>query len=108
MQPLSQSLDSATAGSLDRHGAGDHDQSYRFGRRPCASAPYPFSTRQYARLLIMRSRHQAGVFGSDDPRADLHPTVSSKVGTCGRRLADPAMSAVIRFRAICCYRATRC
>ncbi|MBV9357223.1 MAG: hypothetical protein JO023_17060 [Chloroflexi bacterium] len=44
--------------------AGDHDQPYRFGWRPRASAPYPFSTRQYARLLILRSRIQ------DDPKDD--------------------------------------
>jgi hypothetical protein len=43
-------------GSLDGDGAGDHDQPYRFGWRPRASVPYPFNTRQYARLLILRSR----------------------------------------------------
>jgi hypothetical protein len=31
-------------GSADGHGAGDH-----------ASSPYPFSERQYARLLVLRS-----------------------------------------------------
>jgi hypothetical protein len=45
-------------GSLDGLGAADHDQPYRFGRRPRASAPYPFSTRQYARLLLLRGRVQ--------------------------------------------------
>jgi hypothetical protein len=45
-------------GSLDGLGAGDHDQPYRFGRRPHASVPYPFSTRQYARLLLLRGRVQ--------------------------------------------------
>jgi hypothetical protein len=52
-----------TAGStdsLDGVGAGDHDQPYRFGWRPSAGVPFPFNTRQYARLLILRSRHQAG------------------------------------------------
>ncbi len=44
--------------SLDEDGAGDHDQAYRFGWRPRASVPYPFNTRQYARLLILRSRVQ--------------------------------------------------
>ncbi len=64
-------------GSLDGDGAGDHDQAYRFGPtsrawrpasgalgwRPRASAPYPprpaqrgFNTRQFVRLLVMRSR----------------------------------------------------
>ena len=43
-------------GSLDGDGAADHDQAYRFGWRPPASAPYPFNTRQFVRLLVMRSR----------------------------------------------------
>ncbi len=43
-------------GSLDGAGAGDGDVPYRFGRRPRASAPYPFSTRQFARLLVLRGR----------------------------------------------------
>jgi hypothetical protein len=47
---------SMTCGSHDGIGAGDHDTPYRFGRRPCVSAPYPFSTRQYARLLVLRGR----------------------------------------------------
>lgn len=57
MSPLS-SLPNAlpAVGSLDGDGAADHDQPYRFGFRPRASAPYPFSTRQYARLLVLRSR----------------------------------------------------
>ena len=46
-------------GTLDGLGAGDHDQPYRFGRKPTSSQPFPFSTHQYARLLILRSRIQA-------------------------------------------------
>ena len=46
------------AGSLDGDGAGDHDQPYRFGWRPRASVPFPFNTREYARLLVFRSRVQ--------------------------------------------------
>jgi len=46
-------------GTLDGSGAGDHDQAYRFGRKPTSSQPFPFSTHQYARLLILRSRIQA-------------------------------------------------
>ena len=42
-------------GSRDGDGAGDNDQPYRFGWRPRASVSYPFSTRQYARLLVFRS-----------------------------------------------------
>jgi hypothetical protein len=59
-------LDSPTWESLDGSGAADHDQPYRFGRRPRSSATYPFSTRQFARLLVLRGRVQAGEFGADD------------------------------------------
>jgi hypothetical protein len=59
----------STTGTLDGAGAGDHDQPYRFGHRPRASAPFPFSTRQYAHLLVLRSRVQAGLFAADDLRA---------------------------------------
>jgi hypothetical protein len=47
------------AGSLDGVGAGDHDRVFLF-RRPRVSAPFPFSTRQYARLLVLRGAVQAG------------------------------------------------
>ena len=43
-------------GTKDGDTAADHDEPYRFGRRPNAMAPYPFTERQYARLLILRSR----------------------------------------------------
>ena len=46
-------------GTKDGTTAADHDQPYRFGHRPTTIAPYPFSERQYARLLILRSRLQA-------------------------------------------------
>jgi hypothetical protein len=55
-------------GSFDGDGAADHDEPYRFGWRPRASVPYPFSTRQYARLLILRSRIQDQL--SRDGQAD--------------------------------------
>ena len=52
-----------SVGSRDGHGAGDHDQPYRFGWRPCAATPYPprpaqrgFNTRQYSKLLVLRGR----------------------------------------------------
>jgi hypothetical protein len=57
-----QQLQARTAsidGTLDGVGAADHDLSYRFGRKPTSSQPFPFSTHQYARLLIVRSRIQA-------------------------------------------------
>jgi len=59
-------LPQAPRGSLDGTGAGDHDAPYSFGRRPRASAPYPFSTRQYAHLLVLRSRVDADLVGRDD------------------------------------------
>ena len=43
-------------GTKDGQGAGDHDQPYRFGLRPRAESPFPFNTRQYARLLVRRGR----------------------------------------------------
>ena len=55
--------------SLDGVGAGDNDQSYRFGRKPRSSSPFPFTTRQYVHLLVLRSRVQAGLDGSDDLQA---------------------------------------
>ena len=56
----------STAGSLDGTGAGDNDVAYCFGRRPRAITPYPFSTRQYARLLVLRSLTEARRVESDD------------------------------------------
>ncbi len=67
---------SAIVGSLDGTGAGDHDQPYRRGRRPRLSATYPFNTRQYARLLILRSRVQAGLVGEDDDPCAVRQAVS--------------------------------
>ena len=51
-------------GTLDGRGAGDHDQPYRFGRKPTSAQPFPFSTHQYARLLILHGRIQAGALQS--------------------------------------------
>ena len=44
------------AGTRDGSGASDNDQPYVFGRRPRAIAPWPFTERQYARLLLIRGR----------------------------------------------------
>jgi hypothetical protein len=57
------------SGSHDGAGTGDHDVPFVFGRRPRAVAPYPFSTRQYVRLLVLRSKVEAGLVGRDDQRA---------------------------------------
>jgi hypothetical protein len=50
----------------DAAGCGDHDDPYVFGRQPRAVAPFPFSTREFARLLVLRSRVQAGLYAMDD------------------------------------------
>jgi hypothetical protein len=63
-----------THGSRDGSGAADHDAPFEFGRLPSATAPYPFSTREYVRLLILRSRMQANVVNADD-RENAHPLV---------------------------------
>jgi hypothetical protein len=47
--------------------APSHDQPYRFGRRPSVRAPFPFTERQFARLLVVRSRLQAAPSVSDQP-----------------------------------------
>jgi hypothetical protein len=57
--------------SHDGTGAGDHDVPYTFGRHPRTSAPYPFSTRQYARLLVLRSEVRCGL------RSDASATPSN-------------------------------
>jgi hypothetical protein len=48
---------------------GDHDSSYRFGRRPNARAPFPFNERQFARLLILRGKMQDAPSDQDRPAA---------------------------------------
>jgi hypothetical protein len=50
----------ANGGTKDGSTAADNDQPYRFGLRPVAKAPFPFTERQYARLLILRGRIQDG------------------------------------------------
>jgi len=69
MNPAQQSALERTTGSRDGQGAGDHDQPYRFGWKPSASVPYPFNTRQYGRLLVLRGRVQDGLLGADDRAA---------------------------------------
>ncbi|HEY3059069.1 MAG TPA: hypothetical protein VGL99_08870 [Chloroflexota bacterium] len=43
------------------------DEPYRFGRRPSVAAPFPFTDRQFARLLALRSRLE--VLAADDHQA---------------------------------------
>ena len=47
--------------------ASGYDEPYRFGRRPTVRAPFPFTERQFARLLIVRSRVQATPSAPDQP-----------------------------------------
>ncbi len=68
-QQQQQQSRSTVVGTLDGAGAGDHDQPYRFGWKPRASVPYPFNTRQYGRLLVLRGRVQDGHVGADDRAA---------------------------------------
>jgi len=49
--------------------AASYDESYRFGRQPTAQAPFPFTERQFARLLIARGRVQAAPSADDQPAA---------------------------------------
>jgi hypothetical protein len=55
----------ASAGTKDGLTAADNDQPYRFGLRPTATAPFPFTERQFARLLILRGRVQDGVANNE-------------------------------------------
>jgi hypothetical protein len=67
LSPASDPLDAtAGLGSKDGRGGGDHDQAYTFGRRPRGVAPFPFTVRQYTRLLALRGCISDGLFGSDD------------------------------------------
>ena len=45
------------------------DEPYRFGRRPNSRAPFPFTEREFARLLIVRGRLQS-----------LNPAFSAHLG----------------------------
>jgi hypothetical protein len=56
-------------GSRDGIGAGDHDLPYSFGLRPSTAWTYPFSSRQFARLLVLRGRVQDGEFIGDTAKA---------------------------------------
>jgi hypothetical protein len=49
-------LSHADSGTRDGTGAADNDEPYTFGRRPRAVAPWPFTERQYAHLLMLRGR----------------------------------------------------
>jgi hypothetical protein len=50
--------DSDCRGTKDGSTAADNDEPYRFGLRPTVKARFPFTERQFARLLILRSHMQ--------------------------------------------------
>jgi hypothetical protein len=50
-----EALATLTSAPAREFGGGDHDQPYRYSA-PSARWSFPFSTRQYARLLAFRSR----------------------------------------------------
>jgi hypothetical protein len=61
-------------GRLDGPSGGDHDEAYTFGRRPSLAAPFPFSIREYARLLALRSRLDTDGFSAPDRLAPGNDT----------------------------------
>jgi hypothetical protein len=81
----------AGLGSKDGRGCGDHDEPYRFGRRPRAIAPFPFTPYQYARVLALRGCIGDGLLGRDDTEAAGQPT---RPDASGRRMpSKPACAA---------------
>jgi hypothetical protein len=41
--------------SCDGVGSGDNDKPFHFGGHPRVAAPWPFSVRQLARLIVLRA-----------------------------------------------------
>jgi hypothetical protein len=76
MQSLSSS--NTAAGPFDGTGAGDHDQPYVFGWRPRSNATGRFTTHHYLHLLVLRSRLEAGLFGTGDLDAAVEHTSSTQ------------------------------
>jgi hypothetical protein len=59
LQPKNPGAPVATSGpgTKDGDGAGDRDRPYS-PRQPSVLSPFPFTTREYARLLVLRGRVQ--------------------------------------------------
>jgi hypothetical protein len=72
------------SGTQDGTGAGDHDRSFCFGRHPRSALPHPFTPRQYARLLVLRSRYQNGLVSGGDTGPNEVPDQAS-AELCQRR-----------------------
>jgi hypothetical protein len=67
--PVTSTESGLASGTKDGSTASDNDQPYRFGLRPTAKAPFPFTERQFARLLILRGRIQDDVLINENVRA---------------------------------------
>ena len=63
---MNSSQQSNKSEARERSQGGDYDEEYRFGRRPRAIAPFPFTPHEFARLLVLRSCVQAGLLAGDD------------------------------------------
>jgi hypothetical protein len=61
--------DLPSSGTKDGLTAADNDQPYSFGRQPTVKAPFPFTERQLARLLISRGRVHADLSCDDQSAA---------------------------------------
>jgi hypothetical protein len=96
----------AGLGSKDGLASGDHDQAYTFGRRPRAVAPFPFTDRQFGRLLALRGRISDGLCGGDDldaaglalesqppDRPNVSPTLCYTCQECGAMVPGAHQSA---------------
>jgi hypothetical protein len=87
-RPSTESTDATPAverGSKDGRGCADNDQPYRFGRRPSSAAPFPFTSVQFGRLLVLRGRIGDGLVASDDvDRASTAAAAPHKIAR-GRR-----------------------
>ena len=49
--------------------ATSYDEEYRFGRKPNSRAPFPFTEREFARLLVVRGRIQSERSSADPDAA---------------------------------------
>ena len=70
---FSEAIRARRRGSRDGAGAGDHDKPYTFGHRPTVAAPFPFSTRELALLLVLRSRSVGGACVQPVPDLERRP-----------------------------------
>lgn len=62
-------------------GGGDHDQPYTY-RQPTTLSPFPFTLREYARLLILRSRIRDQRFSQSGMPATSRTTSSATDASC--------------------------